>query len=383
MNVHISILVISALFLLAPYCTSKCQSSSQLNGLCTACPAGQQLSAGFCISPIPGCIAQISNSLCTQCGTGYTLKGYSCTDSTSASSNLDLYTDDGPDKRYELLDYYFKLKYVGSLRDKISDIGQLVTLPTTYGYIYALTYFNPFANSSTYRAEAAVDYLYNITEYSFGPPADLATLLWFLNRKVVVGSLGVLAPSLLNKVQQFSSNDFRLFFLDFSGRIEVVDVQRTTNFSSPYRTFTALTQLYYEINQDTVINYVFSEFPTLQMHVDYTVSYYSLLDGYGNSIDYFKFIFDNQIVVTVQVNGLDFSLYSYNEPDSVVANATAQLGGFLPLLTLADPIYLSVYNSLIANYPFLQYKTVQEVRYQVVVGTNFLITFNAQPFSSD
>jgi hypothetical protein len=174
----------------------------------------------------------------------------------------------------------------------------------------------------------------------------------------VVANLPLLAPSLLNKVQQFSSNDYRLFYLDFTGRIEVLDVQRTLNLTSPYRTFTTLTQLYYVINQDTVINYVFSEFPNLQMHQNYTASTYSLLDGSGNSIDYFKFIFDNQIVITIQVNGLTFSVYSYDEPDSAVANSTAQLGGFLPLLTLTDPLYISVYNSLITNYPFLQYKNV-------------------------
>jgi hypothetical protein len=53
------------------------------------------------------------------------------------------------------------------------------------------------------------------------------------------------------------------------------------------------------------------------------------------------------------------------------------------LLSLNDPLYLSVYNALIVNYPFLQYKNVQEVRYQLVSGTNFLILLNAQPFSSD
>jgi hypothetical protein len=89
-------------------------------------------------------------------------------------------------------------------------------------------------------------------------------------------------------------------------------VQRTVNISSTFRTFTSLTQLFYVINQDTVINYVFSEFPTLQMHQNYTASTYTLLDANGNSIDYFKFIFDNQIVITVQVNGLTFSVYSYN-----------------------------------------------------------------------
>lgn len=267
MNIHISILLIPTLLLLPHLSAALCLASSQLNGLCTACPSGQTLSAGFCIGAMAGCTSQLSNSLCSQCGVGYTLNGYSCSlgnsNSASASSNLDLFTDDGPDKRYELLDYYFKQKYYPNLKDKISDITQLATLPTTYGYIYALTYYNPYANTPPYRAEAVVDYFYNITEYSFGivtgnTNTNLSTLLWFLNRKVVVGNLPLLAPSLLNKVQQLSSNDYRLFFLDFSGRIEVMDVQRTPNPSSPLLTFTTLTQLYYAINQDTVINYVFS-----------------------------------------------------------------------------------------------------------------------------
>jgi hypothetical protein len=383
MNIHISILV---LLLAAVPAYSVCQSVGQLNGLCTACAAGQTLSFGFCLTPIPACTLQISNSLCTQCAVGYTLNGYACslgTSSSAPSSNLDLYSDNGPDKRYELLDYYLKQKYNSYLRDKISDIGQLVTQATTYGYIYALTYYNPFANTPNCRAEAVVDYFYNITEYSFTPPSSPSPSLWFLNRQAVVSNLPALAPALLNKVQQLSPNDYRLFYLDFAGNIEVLDVQRTANLTSTFRTFTTLTQLFYVINQDTVINYVFCQFPTLQMHLNYTASTYSLLDGSGNSIDYFKFIFDNQIVITVQVNGLAFSVYTYNEPDTAVAASTAQLGGFLPLLTLTDPLYLSLYAAIIANYPFLQYKNVQEVRYQVVAGTNYLITLNTQPFSTD
>ncbi len=220
MNIHISILL---LLLTAVPSYSLCQSPGQLNGLCTACPSGQTLTFGFCQTPIPNCSLQISNSICTQCAPGYTLNGYACTlgtTSSAPSSNLDLYSDDGPDKRYELLDYYLKQKYNSYLRDKISDIGQLITQATTYGYIYALTYYNPFANTTTYRAEALVDYFYNITEYSFAPtPPSPNSLLWFLNRQAVVTNLSVLASSLLNKVQQLSSNDYRLFYLDFTGNI--------------------------------------------------------------------------------------------------------------------------------------------------------------------
>jgi hypothetical protein len=137
-----------------------------------------------------------------------------------------------------------------------------------------------------------------------------------------------------------------------------------------------------------VINYVFSEFPNLQLYDTYTASYYTLYDIYDNSIDYFKFIFDNQVVVIIQVNGLSFSVESYQEPDSIAAatNASAILnlpGGYLPFLTLTDPLYLSVYNYLLSKYAYLAYKNVQEVRYQLVAGTNFMITFHSQPFSDD
>lgn len=211
-------------------------------------------------------------------------------------------------------------------------------------------------------------------------------MLWFLNRKAVVSNLQSLQPAVLNKVQQFSSNDYRLFYLDFTGRIQVMDVQRTPNLTSVYRTFPTLTQLYYEINQDTVINYVFSVFPNLQLYENYTASYYSIEDSLGNFVDYFKFIFDNQVVVIISVTGLDFSLYSYQEPDSVSSNPAATLNlppGYLPLLTLTDPSYLNSYAYLLLRYPFLAYKNVEGVRYQLVAGTNFMITLNSQPFTDD
>ena len=84
---------------------------------------------------------------------------------------------------------------------------------------------------------------------------------------------------MLNKVQQMSSNDYRLFFINFSGAILVVDVQRVTNTSSPNLSFLSLTELFYQINQGTVINYVFSLFPKLQLNSNYTVNYYTIFDG--------------------------------------------------------------------------------------------------------
>lgn len=57
--------------------------------------------------------------------------------------------------------------------------------------------------------------------------------------------------------------------------------------------------------------------------------------------------------------------------------------GYLPLLSLADPSYLCSYAYLLLRYPFLVYKNVEGVRYQLVAGTNFMITLNSQPFTDD
>ena len=131
------------------------------------------------------------------------------------------------------------------LRDKISDISTLVTLPTTYGIIYVLTYYNPYASTQMYRVEAIVDYTYNITEFSFGTAgSDTSSMLWYLSRRVVYSTFPRLQPSILNKVQQLNNNDYRLFFLDFQGRIDVFDVQKTPGQSNSI-VFTTLTQLYY------------------------------------------------------------------------------------------------------------------------------------------
>ncbi len=96
-----------------------------------------------------------------------------------------------------------------------------------------------------YRAEAIVDYTYNITEYSFGTAgSDTSSLIWYLSRRVVYSTFPRLQPSILNKVQQLNSNDYRLFFLDFKGKIDVLDVQKAPGQSNSV-VFTTLTQLYY------------------------------------------------------------------------------------------------------------------------------------------
>jgi hypothetical protein len=254
MKIEISIFLIALLLALAPVSQTYCLVSTQLDGLCTSCTAPLILISGYCITPMAGCSSQLSNNICGQCSIGFILSNHACipTGVTAANPNpvsLTLYTNTCPDNHYEILNLYFKQKYNQNLKDKISDITQLITLPTTYGFIYTITYFNPYSNTSLYRGEGLVDYFYNITEYSFGlASSNSSNMLWFLNRKVVVSHLPTLSASLLNKIQQFTSNDYRLFFLDFAGNIEVIDVQRTPNLSSAYRTFADLTQLYYEIN---------------------------------------------------------------------------------------------------------------------------------------
>ena len=115
----------------------------------------------------------------------------------------------------------------------------------------------------------------------------------------------------------------------------------------------------------------------------YTASYYSLFDQAGNELDYFKFIFDNQIIVIVQISGLTFSLYSYEEPDPSGPAQPNPVGGYLPLLKLTDPIYLKALAALTKKYTFLSNKNVEDVRYQLSAGTNFIISLNQIPFSND
>jgi hypothetical protein len=100
-------------------------------------------------------------------------------------------------------------------------------------------------------------------------------------------------------------------------------------------------------------------------------------------LDYFKFIFDNQIIVIVQISGLTFSLYSYEEPDPSGPAQPNPVGGYLPLLKLTDPIYLKALSALTKKYTFLSNKNVEDVRYQLSAGTNFIISLNQIPFSND
>jgi hypothetical protein len=82
---------------------------------------------------------------------------------------------------------------------------------------------NPYSNgSSAYRAEALVDYFNTITEFRFvvvtaALLADFSTLLWNLNRKVIIENRPKLSNIVLNEIQQNSDNDYRFFYISFHG----------------------------------------------------------------------------------------------------------------------------------------------------------------------
>jgi len=91
------------------------------------------------------------------------------------------------------------------------------------------------------------------------------------------------------------------------------------------------------------------------------------MDNIGNFNDYYKFIFDTQIIVIIEVKDLYLNLYSYEEPDNLInlinqpkTNTTAPSlpGGYLPFLNLNDALYLKVYRYLIAQYPILATKNI-------------------------
>jgi hypothetical protein len=119
------------------------------------------------------------------------------------------------------------------------------------------------------------------------------------------------------------------------------------------------------------------------------------MDSQSNLVDYFKFIFDAQIIVIIEIKSLVLNLYSYEEPDNLLklvnppktttttttSSTTLVPGGYMPFLNLNDPNYLKVYNFLIAQYPILVNKNIVSVRYQMVAGTNFLLFLNNFPFA--
>lgn len=167
MKEQISILLVAVILSLVNRSNNYCLSASQIDGLCTACNPPQLLISGYCVTPMSGCISQLANNFCTQCSAGYYLRRWSCVPIGVAASNLmsimQVYADTSPDCRYEYLNIYFKRKYSQYLSSRISDLTQLITVTTTYGSIYTITYYNPYSNVTQYRAEALVDSNYNIT----------------------------------------------------------------------------------------------------------------------------------------------------------------------------------------------------------------------------
>ena len=109
-------------------------------------------------------------------------------------------------------------------------------------------------------------------------------------------------------------------------------------------TFPNLTKLSYQINFNTVINFVFSLFPQLQLYTTYTSNLYTITDSLGTDRDYYKYVFDSQLVVIVEVLGDELTLFSYDEPDNVynIDTSSSVVGGYLPYSTLDHPEYLEI-----------------------------------------
>lgn len=87
MKIEISIFLIAIVLQLLPTYNAFCQLSNQLDGLCTSCSPPKVLNYGYCVTPLPNCINQISPSLCSQCAAGYVLLDYSCVLAGSSSTS--------------------------------------------------------------------------------------------------------------------------------------------------------------------------------------------------------------------------------------------------------------------------------------------------------
>lgn len=248
---------------------------------------------------------------------------------------------------------------------------------------------NPYSNGAkVYRAEGAVDYFNVIEEYAFGEVpvqkmANFSELLWRLERKVRVETLPQLPDSVvLNEVSQLSSNDYRLFYISFNGAIFVKDIQRQDDPQSVQVQFASLTQLSYQVNENTVMNYIFSMFPSFQLLSSYTISSYVLVDLQGQESLYYQFVFEDDIAIVVEVVGTQLALFSYQDSDGIIELESA-VGGYLPFYDLEDQTYLEVKNFAVSRFPVLEGKVVREVRYQMVAGVNFLVEFECLPLSED
>ena len=130
-SIHQALLLLSLLVAISPLCLQP----TELDGLCTSCPTPQTLMHGFCVTPIPGCLDQLSSNLCNSCSSGYTLSHKQCLPPGSQQTTigyvdqyLSTYADKGLNYAYELLDFHFKGKYPSELDDKISNITMVSQL---------------------------------------------------------------------------------------------------------------------------------------------------------------------------------------------------------------------------------------------------------------
>lgn len=109
MKREFSISIITIFLLLIATTSPSCLNPTQPDGLCSSCSASQNLLSGYCVTPLPGCITQISPSVCTLCNASYTLTNNICLSLQTATAappsnnpqqQLHIYTDNAPNFRY-------------------------------------------------------------------------------------------------------------------------------------------------------------------------------------------------------------------------------------------------------------------------------------------
>lgn len=109
MKREFSISIITIFLLLINATSPTCLNPSQPDGLCSSCSPSQNLISGYCVTPLQGCITQISPSICTLCNSSYILTKNICLPlqtvtaappSNNPEQQLYIYTDNAPNFRY-------------------------------------------------------------------------------------------------------------------------------------------------------------------------------------------------------------------------------------------------------------------------------------------
>lgn len=134
-----------------------------------------------------------------------------------------------------------------------------------------------------------MDYSNNVTELIFGNVSannnsiyQVKSSLWRLDRRIVFLHLQTLNNAILNKIEQLSPNVYRFYYINFVGGIFVIDVQKSTSpQDANLIAFLDLESIMYMIDENTALNYVFSQYPRLQSQTSYAVNYYSTFDSLG------------------------------------------------------------------------------------------------------